>query len=95
VPTFSAAAAVVAATDLAATVPESVYATMGRVLRLAILPLPIPPLMIPTNMCWHERTHADPTAAGFRDIVRRSVADTKRPVEFSSTRQRASQRPRR
>jgi DNA-binding transcriptional LysR family regulator len=92
VPTFSAAAAVVASTDLVATVPESLYATLGRVLQLDVLPLPIPPLSIPTNMCWHARTHADATAAGFRDIVRRAVADSKRPAAVSSPRQR---RPRR
>ena len=95
VPTFSAAAAVVAATDLVATVPESLYATLGRVLQLDVLPLPIPPLSIPTNMCWHSRTHADATAAGFRDIVRRAVAGSRRPAAVSSPRQRGTKRARR
>jgi len=73
VPTFSAAAAVVAATDLVATVPTSLFETTGKDLRLRALPLPIPPLAIAINLRWHERTHADPAAAAFRDIVRRAV----------------------
>ena len=92
VPTFSAAAAVVAETDLVATVPESLYAALGPVLQLAILPLPIPPLMIATNMCWHARTHTDAIATGFRDIVRRAVAGSRRPVEASRPRRRAARR---
>lgn len=73
VPTFSAAAAVVAATDLVATVPAPLFEAVGKHLGLRVLPLPIPPLTIATNLCWHERTHADPAAAAFRDIVRRAV----------------------
>jgi len=95
VPTFSAAAAIVAATDLVATVPESLYTTMGRALNLATLPLPIPPLTIATNMCWHTRTHSDATAAGFRDIVRRAIASTQRPAPGSGTRGMPAKRRRR
>jgi DNA-binding transcriptional LysR family regulator len=78
VPTFSAAAAVVAQTDLVATVPESLYAGVRRVLKLAALPLPGPAFMIPTNMCWHMRTHADAAGAAFRDIVRQAAAEAKK-----------------
>ena len=74
VPTFSAAAAIVAASDLVATVPASLFDVIGPRLRLRTLPAPIPPLPIITNLCWHERTHADPAAAAFRDVVRRAVA---------------------
>lgn len=74
VPTFSAAAAIVAATDLVATVPASLFDTVGPLLRLRALPSPIPPLPIATHLCWHERTHTDSAAAGFRDVVRRAVA---------------------
>ena len=70
VPTFSAAAAVVAATDLVATVPERFFVAVGRAMRLRTLPLPIPKLLISTNLCWHARTQADPLCAAFRDIVR-------------------------
>jgi DNA-binding transcriptional LysR family regulator len=74
VPTFSAAAAIVAATDLVATVPASLFDTVGPLLRLRALPAPIPPLPIVTNLCWHERTHADSAAAVFRNVVLRAVA---------------------
>lgn len=74
VPTFFAAAAVVASTDLVATVPASLLDAVGHLLRLRALPSPVTPLPIITNLCWHERTHADSTAAGFRDVVRRAVA---------------------
>jgi hypothetical protein len=58
------AAAVVAATDLVATVPASVFETLRAQLDLRILPFPIPTMMIATNLCWHARTHNDATAAG-------------------------------
>ena len=74
VPTFSAAAAVVSATDLVATVPASLFGVVGPLLRLRTLPAPIPPLPIVTNLCWHERTNADPAAAAFRDLVQRASA---------------------
>ena len=70
VPTFSAAAAVVASTDLVATVPERFYAAVGRAMRLRTLPLPIPEVTISTNLCWHSRTQSDPLCMAFRDIVR-------------------------
>ena len=73
VPTFSAAAAIVAATDLVATIPASLFEAVGPLLRLRSLPSPIPPLRIATNLCWHERTHADSAAAAFRDVVRRAL----------------------
>lgn len=70
VPTFSCAAAVVASTDLVATVPERFFAAVGRPMRLRTLPLPIPELTISTNLCWHSRTQSDPLCAAFRNIVR-------------------------
>ena len=86
VPTFSAAAAVVATTDFVATVPISLYVAMGHAMRLGTLPLPVPEMTIATNMCWHERTHADATAAGFRDIVRRAVTDARTSAGTSTSR---------
>ncbi|HZT04446.1 MAG TPA: LysR family transcriptional regulator [Steroidobacteraceae bacterium] len=73
VPTFFAAAAVVAATDLVATVPASLLDAVGHLLRLRALPSAVTPLPITTNLCWHERTHADSAAAAFRDVVRRAA----------------------
>lgn len=74
VPTFFAATAVVATTDLVATVPASLFDAIGPLLRLRALPSPIPPLPIVTNLCWHERTHADSAAAAFRNVVLRAAA---------------------
>ena len=74
VPTFSAAAAVVAATDLVATVPRSLFDVLGPRLQLQVLPDPIPPLSVTMKLSWHERTHLDPAASGFRDVVRRAIA---------------------
>lgn len=73
VPTFSAAAAVVACTDLVATVPERFFAAVGRPMRLCTLPLPIPELTISTHLCWHSRTQSDPLCAAFRNIVRHAA----------------------
>ena len=96
VPTFSAAAAVVAATDLVATVPASLFDSVGPILRLRALPAPIPPLPIATNLCWHERTHADPAAAAFRDVVRRASAMISPSARSARAPERAAKaRPRR
>jgi DNA-binding transcriptional LysR family regulator len=77
VPTFSAAAAVVASTDLVAMVPAMFFAVVGKAMRLRTLPLPIPPLTIATNLLWHSRTQSDPLSAAFRDIIRRAVKGMK------------------
>jgi DNA-binding transcriptional LysR family regulator len=73
VPTFSAAAAVVAATDFVATVPAAFYSAVSQRMGISALPFPMPQLTIPTNMCWHERTHADSSAGAFRDVIRQAA----------------------
>jgi DNA-binding transcriptional LysR family regulator len=75
VPSFSAAASIVSVTDLVATMPRSLFEVLGPRLRLRTLAAPIPPLSIAMKLCWHQRTHADPAALGFRDLVRRAVTD--------------------
>lgn len=95
VPTFSCAAAVVASTDLVATVPERFFAAVGRPMRLRTLPLPIPELTISTNLCWHSRTQSDPLCAAFRNIVRiaagrkAAAADS---ITFSPAKSQVNQR---
>ncbi|WP_342375401.1 LysR family transcriptional regulator [Myxococcus stipitatus] len=73
VPSFTAAAAVVAATELVATLPESLVREQGA--RLAVQPVdaPYPARSVKISMCWHERTHVDPAARYFRELVRRGV----------------------
>ena len=73
VPSFTTAAAVVAASDLVTMLPGSFYAARGRQLGLAPLRGSVPTQPIEMALCWHERTHADPAAAAFRALVRRAV----------------------
>jgi len=69
VPTFSAAAAVVAATDLVAALPESVVTALGPALglRTVVTPLRVPPIAM--YLSWHQRTHADPAVSLFRELI--------------------------
>lgn len=73
VPTFTAAAAVAAATDLVATLPASLVAVQGLRLGLRAVAGPVPAATVAMALSWHERTHADPAAAWFRALVRRTV----------------------
>ncbi len=75
VPSFVCAAAVAAMTDWVATIPAPLYEAMGPKLRLRTIPAPIPAFSVGMKLCWHDRTHADPTAARFRQLVHRAVAD--------------------
>jgi DNA-binding transcriptional LysR family regulator len=74
VPNFSAAAAVVADTDLVATLPASLVARLGPRFGLRTVQSPVPPLTITINLWWHERTHADPAMIALRDLIRRAGA---------------------
>jgi len=74
VPTFTAAAAVVAATDLVATLPASLVEVLGARLGLRVVRAPVPLHSVTMNLCWHDRTHADPAMIAFRDLVRRAGA---------------------
>lgn len=73
VPSFTAAAAVVAATALVATLPESLVAAQGTRLGVSAVNAPLPAHAVKISLCWHERTHADPAAQYFRGLVRRAV----------------------
>lgn len=76
VPTFAAAAAVVAASDLVATLPVSLIDVLGPRLGFRRVRSPVPQPRITLNLVWHERTHDDPAARAFRDLVTRAVAGT-------------------
>jgi len=77
VPSFTAAAAVVAASDLVATLPASLLAVRGTQLGLRALVAAVPTPAVEMALCWHERTHADPAAVAFRALVRRAVLDAR------------------
>lgn len=79
VPSFVAAAAVAAKTDLVATLPRSLVAVLGAPLGLVELSMATGPgaellgRTVRIAMCWHERTHADPAHIAFRALVRRTL----------------------
>jgi DNA-binding transcriptional LysR family regulator len=70
VPSYAVAAEVVAASDLVTMLQASVLAAKRRDLRLRAIDASLPTRVIPIAMCWHEKTHADPTAQAFRAIVK-------------------------
>lgn len=74
VPSFTAAAAIAAGTDLVATIPASVLASHGRRLGLTALRSPLPDTRVPIALCWHERTDDDPAATALRALVRAELA---------------------
>jgi DNA-binding transcriptional LysR family regulator len=73
VPSFTAAAAVVAGTDLVACVPASLLDVLGPRLGLRVASGAVPSYTVTMSLSWHERTHADPAMVGFRELVRRSL----------------------
>jgi DNA-binding transcriptional LysR family regulator len=80
VPTFTAAAAIVAATDHVASLPESVVAVLGPRFKLRKLTTPVPPLAFSINLLWHDRTHDDTAQRAFRDLLWRATPRAPRPA---------------
>jgi DNA-binding transcriptional LysR family regulator len=75
VPSFSAAAEVVAASDLVTMLPSSLLAAKGGSLGLRPLVTALLSHTTKFAMSWHERTHADPAARAFRTLVRSVVTE--------------------
>ena len=73
VPTFTAAAAVVASTDLVASLPDSLVKVLGPRLALRRVATPLAPVATAVNLMWHERTHQDPALRAFRDLIVKAV----------------------
>jgi len=73
VPTFFAAACVVANTDLLSGMPLRVARSLEKSLGLQVLTGPAPPLRFEMALQWHLRTDQDPAVEAFRQVVR-SVA---------------------
>jgi DNA-binding transcriptional LysR family regulator len=69
VPTFIAAAAVVASSELLSNIPQSVVRVLGPALGLRSVtsPLRIPPT--PMHLSWHQRSHADPALRLLRELL--------------------------
>jgi DNA-binding transcriptional LysR family regulator len=73
VPTFTAAAAIVAGTDLVASLPDSLVNVLGPRLALRRVTTPLAPVGTAINLLWHERTHQDPALSAFRDLLVRTL----------------------
>jgi DNA-binding transcriptional LysR family regulator len=78
VPTFTAAAAVVAATDLVASLPASIVKVLGPRLALRRVATPLAPIRTTINLLWHERTHQDPALRAFRDLLLQTAPSGRR-----------------
>jgi DNA-binding transcriptional LysR family regulator len=78
VPTFTAAAAVVAATDHVASLPTSLLDVFGPRLGLRRVATPLAPVGTTINLLWHDRTHQDPALRAFRDLLARAAGATSR-----------------
>jgi DNA-binding transcriptional LysR family regulator len=74
VPTFIAAAAIVARTDLVASLPDSLVDVLAPRLALRRVATPLAPVGTTINLLWHERTHRDPAQRAFRDVIVGAVA---------------------
>jgi DNA-binding transcriptional LysR family regulator len=92
VPSFIAAAAVVAKTDFVATLPVSLVETLGERFGLQVITGPAPRITTEIKLVWHERTHDDPAMRVFRELVVRAAGG---PGEVESGRpHRAAAQPR-
>lgn len=80
VPTFIAAAALVARTDAVAAVPRSVARSVEPILDVVALPLPLPLSLPPITIAqaWHPRFDADPAHAWLRGQLREATAPLRR-----------------
>ena len=73
VPTFTAAAAVAAGTDLVASLPDSLMKVLGPRLALRRVATPLGPITNTINLLWHERTDQDPALRAFRSLLIEAV----------------------
>jgi len=92
VPTFAAAASIVASTDFLSGVPLRAARLFARALPIRILEGPLRPFWFPMHLCWHERTHHDPAVAAFRAVVVEALAErkTERPAAAGGRRSRVA-----
>jgi DNA-binding transcriptional LysR family regulator len=74
VPSFSTAAAVVAATNYVATIPTSLLEVIGPRFGLRGLAVQAPAHTVKISLSWHERTHGDPAMIAFRELIRRALS---------------------
>ncbi len=75
VPSFAAAAMVVASTERLACMPRRVATVLAAHLPLRLLRLPIEGLTMPMSLVWHARTEGDAASACFRDLLLRTLRE--------------------
>jgi DNA-binding transcriptional LysR family regulator len=83
VPSFVAAAAVVADTDLVATLPQSFVARFGDTFGIRVLTPSAPRVSVVVKLAWHERTEHDAAMKVFRDVVATSILAGRRTRQGS------------
>lgn len=76
VPSFIAAASVIATTDLVGTLPASLVAVIGPSLGVRAIACPAPKVTTQINLLWHERTAADRATAAFRELIVKALGET-------------------
>lgn len=81
VPSFITAAAIIAKTDFVATIPESLMEFLGERFGLRVIAGPVPKIVTPIKLVWHERTDNDPAMRAFRELVTRAVLKSLRKTE--------------
>lgn len=80
VPTFAAAAAVVAGTELVASLPDSLLTMLAPRLALRRVTTPLAPIGTTINLLWHERTHQDPALRAFRELIAQAAGSPRASV---------------
>jgi hypothetical protein len=55
------------------TLPRSLFVVQGARWGLSAVKGPVPDHTIAIALCWHERTHADPASAAFRELVAAAI----------------------
>jgi len=69
VPTFTAAAAIVDATDLVASLPASLVDVLGPRFELRRVAPPLAPTATTLNLLWHDQTDQDPALRVLRNML--------------------------
>jgi len=73
VPTFAAAALVVASSDYVGLIPQRLAEQSGASVALHWFPIPAALPELDVRLCWHARLDADPAQRWLRETIRRTV----------------------
>jgi DNA-binding transcriptional LysR family regulator len=90
-PSFGAAAMIATVTDCVAWLPTHAARLYQKLLGLRELRSALPVFDVGCNLLWHERTHSDPGAACFRDLVVGALGEA--PARARKVRRGQPERP--